>query len=385
LKVLYVTTISNTINAFLIPHIQLLLDQGFQVDIACNIIRPINPQLLEQGCRLFNIGFQRSPLKKGNYTAYRQLKQLIHEEKYDLIHTHTPSASAIVRLATRKMKNVKVIYTAHGFHFFKGAPLKNWLIYYPIERWLAHYTDVLITINKEDYDRAKKSFKAGRVESIQGVGLDTKKFSGIVIDKSEKRKQLGVPTNAALLLSVGELNNNKNHKTIIKALVKLNDPNIYYIICGVGSLKEQLEEMIKIFGLSERVKLLGLRSDVNEICQIADIFVFPSFREGLSVALMEAMASGLPVVCSNIRGNNDLIVNGKGGYLVPPTDVIGYCNRISNLVNNETLRKQMGEFNKRVIEQYKKERVLAQMRRIYAEVEYCGSTLDCVGKQMLSK
>jgi len=351
LKVLYATTVSGTIGAFLVPHINMLLDSGYQVDIACNVESPINSQLLERGCRIFNIEFQRSPLEKRNFLAYKKLKKLIKSEGYDIVHTHTPIASACVRLACRNLAEVKVIYTAHGFHFFKGASFKNWLIYYPIERYLAKYTDVLITINKEDYERAKKSFEVRRVEYVPGVGLDTKKFSAVVVDKIHKREELGVPKDAVVILSVGELNKNKNHEVIIRAVAKLNNSDIYYVICGRGPLENRLKELSKELGLENHVKLLGDRRDIAEICKVVDIFAFPSFREGLSLALMEAMASGLPVVCSNIRGNTDLIENGKGGYLISPNDIDGYSRAIEEIsqcnliVDNQINMKNIKKFN----------------------------------------
>ncbi len=173
------------------------------------------------------MAFQRSPLNKDNCLAYKNIKDLINAEKYDLIHSHTPVASACIRLACRKIENVKVFYTAHGFHFFKGASLINWLIYYPIERWLSLYTDVLITINKEDYDRAKKLLKADRVEYVPGVGLNIKKFSKVIVDKSLKRREIEVPNDAFVVISVGELNRNKNHEIIIKAsLILYNMDNL---------------------------------------------------------------------------------------------------------------------------------------------------------------
>jgi glycosyltransferase involved in cell wall biosynthesis len=366
-KVLYVTTISNTINAFLIPHIQLLLDQGHQVDIACNVVSSIKPQLLESGCRVFNIGFQRSPLKKDNFKAYKELKKLIQKEKYDVVHTHTPNASACVRLASRKMTNMKVIYTAHGFHFYEGAPLKNWLIYYLIERWLARYTDVIITMNKEDYDRAKKSFKAGGIEYIPGVGLDTEKFRAVVIDRDEKRIELDMPIDAVMLLSVGELNENKNHETIIKAIAKLNNPDICYLICGKGGLEKHLKDLAMSLGVSEQVKLLGFRNDISEIYQAADLFVFPSYREGLSVSLMEAMAVGLPCVVSKIRGNVDLIEEGKGGYLVDPEDINGFVKSILKLADNTELRMTLGSHNIVKVKKFDLAAVIVEMQRIYGK------------------
>ena len=237
MKILYVTTISDTVNSFLIPHIKMLVDLGNQVDVAFNINQEVRPEIIDMGCKIHILDFQRSPININNYVAYKKLKKIIRNEKYELVHTHTPVASAIVRLACKNVKDIKVFYTAHGFHFFKGAPLKNWLIYYTVEKWLSRYTDVIITINKEDYKRAKKSFKAKKVEYVPGVGLDITRFQSLSTDKYKKRNEIGIPENSFVILSVGELNKNKNHEIIIKAIYKLQNKNIQYIICGVGPLK----------------------------------------------------------------------------------------------------------------------------------------------------
>lgn len=366
MKILYVTTISNTVNAFLIPHIKLLIEQGHQVDVAFNIVQEVNPELVKLGCVIHNIELQRSPLDRRNYSAYKKLKHLIQSRGYSVVHTHTPVASACVRLACRKMENVKVIYTAHGFHFFKGAKLVNWLAYYPVERCLAKYTDVLITINKEDYERAKGSFKAGRVLYIPGVGLDTQKFDGIVVNKVSKRKELGVPESAIVMLSVGELNKNKNHETVIRALAKLNNPAIYYVICGQGPLENNLRKLSKELGIENQVKLLGYRRDIAEICKVVEIFVFPSFREGLSVALMESMACGLPVICSDIRGNKDLIENNKGGQLVKPNDIDGFAENINKVLLCN--KNRMALHNKEVIKAFDVNNIVKRIKEIYLQI-----------------
>ncbi|NSL52734.1 glycosyltransferase family 4 protein [Calidifontibacillus erzurumensis] len=367
MKILFVTTISNTVNAFLIPHIKMLRDHGHQVDVAFNIVQDVKPEILEMGCKVHNIEFQRSPVSRKNISAYKRLKNLIISEKYDLISTHTPVASACVRLACRNMKNVKVVYTAHGFHFYKGAPLKNWLLYYPVEKWLSKFTDILITINKEDYERAKSSFKAKRIEYVPGVGLDTKKIQEVVIDKQAKRKELGVPEDAFLLLSVGELNINKNHETVIKAIAKLKNPDIFYVICGQGPLESYLKKLIFDMNLDNQVKLLGFRKDIIEICKASDIFVFPSFREGLSVALMEAMACGLPVVCSDIRGNRDLIKDGHGGFLINPGNVEGYGDSIQKFYNKCSLIDLFGKFNRKYVQHLELQNVIEEMEKVYLE------------------
>jgi len=365
MKILFVTTISNTVNSFLIPHIEFLLKQGHHVDIACNIVRDINSCLSQQGCKIYKLEFQRSPLKYKNYFAYKKLKKLVMDEKYDLVHTHTPVASAFVRFACRKIKNVKVIYTAHGFHFYNSAPLRNWMLYYPIEKWLSRYTDIIITINKEDYVIAKKSFKARKVEYIPGIGLDINKFSNVVINKSEKRRELGVPKDAFVLLSVGELNKNKNHEVIIKAIANMDNPKAYYIICGKGDEEKNLKKLSEVLGIGDRVKMLGYRNDVNEIYKVADVFVFPSYREGLPVSLMEAMVAELPIVCSDIRGNNDLIENEKNGYLVKANDVDGFTRAIEKLYKVRKIMKEFVEINNDKVKMYSIKNIIKKMEDIY--------------------
>ncbi len=365
MKILYVTTISNTINAFLIPHIKQLLDEGHQVDIACNIERDINSKLTTWGCTIYNIAFQRSPINKSNYKAYIELKRLIKKNCYDLVHTHTPVASTYVRLACRKLKNVKVFYTAHGFHFFNGAPYKNWLMYYPIERYLSKYTDVLITINKEDYKRASKAFKAGKVHYIPGIGLDVTEISNVMVDKSLKRKEIGVPEQATVILSVGELNKNKNHEIIIKAISKIKNPHIYYVICGKGEMEKYLRNLSNELGVEDRVMLLGYRSDIAEILKVVDLFVFPSYREGLPVSLMEAMAAGLPIICSNIRGNSDLIENHKGGYLVDPNNMNAFAKYIELFIERSDKISDMSLYNKEKVKNYSISNIINKMKEIY--------------------
>ncbi|HCS76055.1 MAG TPA: glycosyltransferase family 1 protein, partial [Clostridiales bacterium] len=261
-----------------------------------------------------------------------------------------------------------VVYTAHGFHFYNGAPWLNWLLYYPIEKWLSRYTDVLITINKEDYERAKRSFKAGRIEYVPGVGVDVEKYGSVDIDRKAKRKELELAEDDFVLVSTGELNDNKNHKTIIHAVHGLNNSSVKYLICGQGPLQNGLLQLVQELGLEHQVMLLGYRTDIIEINHIADVFVFPSFREGLSVALMEAMACGLPVVCSDIRGNRDLIEDGKGGFTVEPEDVAGFSKSIKLLLEDASLGESLGYYNKSKIKSYDTKIVLEKMKNIYGNV-----------------
>ena len=361
MKILYVTTVGITMGFFK-AFVRNLLDEGHTVDIATNEEgAPVPDCYREWGCAIHQIATSRSPLNKGNIKAIKQLKMLVAKEKYNVVHCHTPVAAICTRLACRKARKngTKVFYTAHGFHFYKGAPLKNWLMYYPVEKFCAYFTDVLITINKEDYALAKKKMKAKRVEYVPGVGIDLMKFGQSTVDESAKRKELGVPKDATLLLSVGELNENKNHETVIRAIADLD---VYYIIAGNGDLQEHLQDIIDMLGMTERVKLLGYRTDVAELYQIADYYVLPSIREGLNVSMMEAMASGLPVICSRIRGNIDLIDNNGGNTFIAQR--IDDCQKAIKdvLCRNQ---EQLGKHNLLKSKDFEVGAVSAKMRRIY--------------------
>lgn len=368
MKILYVTTIGVTMT-FFDSFIKQLLNNGHTVDIATNENNSKVPVCYrEWNCAVYPIDTSRSPLNIGNINAVKQLKILIEKEKYDIVHCHTPIAAMCTRLACRSIrkKNTKVFYTAHGFHFYKGAPLKNWLLYYPMEKFCAHFTDVLITINKEDYILAQNKMKAKRVEYVPGVGIDIGKFGQATVNKSSKRKEFGIPDNATLLLSVGELNKNKNHETVIRAIADLD---VYYIIAGKGSLQAHLQNVINKLGLTERVKLIGYRNDIKELYEVADCFVMPSLREGLSCSVMEAMASGLPCIVSKIRGNIDLITEKKGGFLCEPLDINGFTKAIQALCSNNTLCTNMGCFNKIKIKDFDISTVRDKLMNIYEGIQ----------------
>ncbi len=369
-KVLVVATVVKLhIMVFHIPILEWFKKNGYEVHVAAR-----NDYANKEECNIpfcdefFDLPFERSPLKKNNLITMKELKKLMDDQNYDIIHCHTPVGGALARIAAHKSKDnsAKVIYTAHGFHFFKGAPLINWLVYYPIERWLARYTDVLITINKEDYERAR-GFKAKRVEYVPGVGIDIGKFNAVKVDKVLKRKELGLPEESFVVLSVGELNKNKNHEVVIKALAEMKNTDIHYIICGQGGLEDYLKNISKELGVEKQVHLLGFRKDIVEICKMSDVFVFPSFREGLSVALMEAMACGLPVICSNIRGNSDLIEDGRGGYLVDPDEISGYKESVSQLYDSVELRNNFKEWNLEAVRQYSVENIISNIKEIYED------------------
>jgi glycosyltransferase involved in cell wall biosynthesis len=375
---LMLASVASMIDQFNMPNIEILRGLGYEVHVAANFeygntsskqrVEEFKKELEEIGIPYYHVGFARNITKIfTNIKAYKQITALMLENKYEFVHCHSPIGGVCGRLAAHSTKT-KVIYTAHGFHFFKGAPLENWLIYYPVERFLARYTEILITINKEDYARAKKSFTAKKVVYVPGVGVDTQKFGGKVVDREGKHKELGIHDGSVVLLSVGELIKRKNHETAIRAVANINDLKLVYLICGRGDLDGYLKDLIKNLGIENRVRFLGFRKDISEICSASDMYVFPSYQEGLSVALMEAMAAGLPVVCSNIRGNTDLIEDGKGGYLCQPDDINGFAKAINMLAEDKKLRKQMARNNIEAVRQFDVENVKRIMKSIYANV-----------------
>jgi glycosyltransferase EpsD len=372
MKILYVTTISNTVNAFLIPHIKMLINEGHSVNVAFNTEQEINSEIYDLGCKIHQLPFQRFPLKKANIIAYKTLRNIIISESYDLVHTHTPVASAIVRLACRNLKHIKVIYTAHGFHFYKGAPLPNWILYYPVEKWLAKYTDVLITINKEDYERAKDKFKARKVEYVPGVGLDLNKFKPLDLENKNKlRKEYGYSENDFLLIYVAELTHRKHQDMLIKVISAIKDKirNIKLLLVGSGELMDDYLRQIRELKLESHIELLGFRKDVPNLMKISDIAVSSSRQEGLPVNVMEAMATGLPLVVTNCRGNRDLVKDGENGYVVEIDDVDNFAESVENLYRIKELREQFEKQNLNDIKKYGLDNALEDMVQNYISMD----------------
>ncbi|BAL84397.1 putative glycosyl transferase family 1 protein [Selenomonas ruminantium subsp. lactilytica TAM6421] len=307
MKILYITTIGSTMDFFK-SFIKNQLDIGNHIDIATNENdgrTKVATCYREWGCQVFHIDTSRSPISFGNIRAIKQIRDIVSNRRYNIVHCHTPLAAMATRIACKKLRKngLKVIYTVHGFHFYTGAPLMSWLIYYPIEKWLSKYTDVLITINKEDYNRAKKNFYSSRIEYIPGVGINLEKFKYKKENGEKIRAELRINNKRTMLLSVGELNKNKNHEIVIRAIKDI--PNITYVIVGRGELGARLLNVANEYNVD--LKLVGYRTDVEEFYSAADVYILPSIREGLNVSLMEAMASGVACCASKIRGNEDLI------------------------------------------------------------------------------
>lgn len=322
MKVLLTATVQSHIVQFHKPLVEMLHAHGCEVHVAArDNLAEKNGLKLDFVEKVYNVPFARSPKSTDNIKAYKQLKKIIDDGHYDIVHCNTPMGGVVTRLAARdaRKNGTKVFYTAHGFHFYQGAPKKNWMVYYPIEKFFAeHYTDKLITITAEDYKLASEKFKC-KIERIHGVGVDEKRYFSVSRDEQLRlREELGFTADQKIILCVGELLPNKNQKMAIHAMreVVRQFPDAMLLLAGNGPEKDNLEKEISICGLENNVKMLGYCTYLEKYQRITDVLVACSHREGLPLNLVEAMLTGNPVVASINRGHRELIKSGENGFLV---------------------------------------------------------------------
>ncbi len=397
-KALLVTRVSGFVPQHEMNNVKILQEMGYEVHYAADYNTVVygrdNSRLDGTGIVRHQIDFVRTPLPADVARSYRQMKELLLAEDFDLLHCHMPMSGVVARAAAHSVRKQKgrdmpVLYTAHGFHFYTGASPANWL-YYPIERHMARYTDRLILLNGEDYRRASRFPVRGRVEMVPGVGIRLEQFEGRVKKDYEMgqggtgegehslHRRFGIRPGDAVLISVGELTKRKNNLVMIQAMRELGDLDITYLICGSGPLEQELHSYVSGSKLEDRVKFAGYVTDVPDLLWQADCLVLPSRHEGLPVVVMQAMAAGLPVVASRIRGVTDLIEHTRGGYLVEGFEPEDFAVKVRRLFEEKAgktavprvaRRQQMGEWNRERVEQFSMERVERQMRRIYQEVD----------------
>lgn len=352
-----------------VPCIEAAMTMGYKVFLGTN---RNNPQELEclYPVTLYDAHSYRSITAiNDNYIAYKNLSKIVKENNVEVIHCNTPVGGMIGRMVGKTHRVKKVIYTAHGFHFYKGAPFFNRTILKWAEQIMARWTDAIITMNLEDYEAAKKFKlkKGGKVFFVHGVGITLSDF----VDpgnRSEKRKKLGLREEDIALISAGDLVARKNYSVAIEAIANANDSRLHYFICGKGPELDNLKELAAKKGIANQIHFLGFRTDIKELLFASDIFLFTTLQEGMPRSMMEAMACGLPCVASKIRGNVDLLEEGKGGYLIDVSNSDGFSQAITELSNSQELRKQMHNYNLAAIKQYDVSVVKKEIASIYEEV-----------------
>jgi glycosyltransferase EpsD len=365
-KVLFCATVDYHFKSFHLPILKWFKEKGWEVHVASS--GEIELPFVDEK---YNIPIQRSPFHSKNLAAYRELKSIINENDYKIIHCHTPMGGVLTRLAAKQARKngTKVLYTAHGFHFFKGAPIMNWLLYYPIEKVLAKYTDCLITINEEDYQLAiSHRFMAGEIEHVHGVGVDTERFKPINEElKRKRREKLGYKDDDFILFYAAEFNKNKNQQLLIMALALIKDhvPNVKLLLAGEGILFEKCKKLASDLDVKRMIDFLGYREDIDSILPICDIAVASSLREGLPVNIMEAMACGLPVVATENRGHLELIKDNSNGFIVTIGNSRNLAERVIELGNNRDKLILFGTESTRKIESYNLKSINKELNKIY--------------------
>ncbi len=367
-KVLFTATVDSHIKHFHLPYLKWFQEQGYEVHVATN-----GKEEVPYCNKKHIVRFERSPFKTNNLKAIKQLKKIIEKEKFDIIHCHTPMGSVVTRIAAMKARekyHTKVIYTAHGFHFFKGAPIINWLIYYPVEKMLDKAMDCLITINEEDYNLAKRRFKTKQIELVHGVGVDETKFNITMTEqeKAELRRSLGIEENDFVIIYPAELNKNKNQGMLLNAIAKLKEQgyeNIKVLLPGKDSNNGAYEIMAKNLEIEQQIKFLGYRTDIPKLIKISNLAVATSKREGLPINMVEAMYCELPCIATINRGHKELIESGRNGFLVEINNINQLASNILELYKNKELRIEFTKNAKEKAEVFILYNVKNEMEKIY--------------------
>ena len=374
MKILFVATVRSHIGQFHMPFIR-ELKARVEVHAAFKDNSADKPGLdLSAIDKTFEVPFERQPLRPNNIKAYRELKKIIDGNGYDAVHCHTPMGAVIARLAAKsaRKKGTKVIYTAHGFHFFKGASIKNWMLFYPVEKYLSKYTDCLITINSEDCELAhKKKFRAGKIYKVHGVGVELDKFKAVDADeKARLRAEYGYDGDTFIMIYPADLSVRKNQPMLFDALQKIaeKNKNVKLLLPGQPIRLEEYKRMISERGIADNVEFLGYRRDINNLVGLSDLSVASSFQEGLPINIIEAMAMGNAIVATDVRGNNDAVEDGVNGYLVPVGDSDLMAEKILELMNDREKLRTFGENGLDMVKDFSTENVNREMLTIYGNL-----------------
>lgn len=378
--VLMITHMASMIAQFNMHNIRILTKLGAKVEVASNFVSDGNTmtkneldefrkELNDLGVKTYQVDFQRRMGSlKSNVKAYKQLKKIVKDDKVDLIHCQSPLGGVLGRIVGRTTRT-RVLYTCHGFQFFKGGPIKDWILYYPVELILSYWTDTIVTINSDDYKIAKKMHFNHR-KYIPGVGLPISQLGAVKtnLTRLETRNKLGLEEKDFVVASVGELSYRKNHQVVIRAIDEIDNKKIKYIIAGVGKEKENLVHLINELGLQNQVTLLGYQNNPEFIYSAADIAAFPSRREGLGLAGLEAMAVGLPLLTTNMGGIADYSVDSVTGFVASADDVDGFKNGIQRLFKDKELLEKIGKGNRKKVEMFSHENVDQIMKATYSRL-----------------
>ncbi len=364
-KVLYVATVDIHIKTFHLPYLKMLHDMGYEVHVATN-----GTEQFPYCDKKYTIPIERSPYKLKNIKAIKELKKIINKENYDIVHCHTPMGSVVTRLAAKNARKngTRVIYTAHGFHFYKGAPIINWLLFYPIEKYLAKYTDTLITINKEDYNLAKSRFfkRCKDIEYLPGIGVDSSKFDLNISDRDKKTlmNELKLKNDDFVIIYPARLCPDKNQILLLKLMQRLNNnSNIKLLLPGKDEYNGFYQKFVNNNKINN-VLFLGHRNDISKLLKISDLLIATSIREGFGINLVEALASETPVIAVDNRGHREIIVEGENGFIIK-NDINDLMDKFNLIYNNHDLYNKLKANSYKSVRKYFLNNSIKEMKKIY--------------------
>tara|TARA_B100000780_G_scaffold275979_1_gene243683 strand:- start:583 stop:1695 length:1113 start_codon:yes stop_codon:yes gene_type:complete len=366
-KVLFTASIAKHILRFHLPYLKWFKDQGYEVHVACSGAENI------PFCDIkWQISFVRSPFSFGHYNSFSKIKHIIEEQEYDLIHTHTPMTSLVTRYAAKsaRKKGTKVLYTAHGFHFYKGAPILNWLFFYPIEKYFSKYADAIITINSEDYEILHRNkFKNKDSYMIPGIGVSNDKFHEVSnSSKAQLRSKLKLNIDDFLIIYAAEFISRKNHQFILSSINEYSIPaNMKVLFAGRGELEHKLKKKVIELGLEKQIIFLGFIDNINEYYQASDIGISTSKQEGLGLNLIEELMCGLPVVATIDRGHSEIIENGVNGYFYPQNNGKAFYDKVMELYLNKEVYNNMKANATKSVEMFSLTHSIEVMSSIYSK------------------
>lgn len=369
MKALLVASVQSHIAQFHRPLIKVLKEKGYTVDVAArDNLEEKNGLQIEHVDHIYDVPFHRSPIRKQNRGAFRQLKKIIEEGDYDIISCNTPVASVLTRIAAKNARKngTRVFYMAHGFHFYNGAPIKNWVLYYPIEKVSAHLADTIITITSEDYARAASEFKTN-VVYMHGAGADQDKFLSVTPEENEKFRHAMGYDKHFVILCTGELNANKNQKTLINAMVSVlkKHPEALLLLAGNGPKHDDLQKQIDTLNLNKEAVLLDYHPDIERYANACDLVISLSHREGLPMNIVEGMICEKPVVVSRNRGHNELVKDGVNGMFVNADDPEDVSEKIIYMIEHPEVRAELAAAGRETAKLYQRDNIEKEIRRVY--------------------
>lgn len=367
-KVAFIATLYKHLADFSLPHMKLLQNLGYEVHIYAYEARR-KRDLEDVGVVCHDLPLGRNPFNWQNFSTIKKLTTSLKAEGFEMIHCHTPMGGVAGRIAGRYAKIPNVVYTAHGFHFFKGSTRTSWLIYHTVEKMLAKWTDHLILVNEEDY-KIGKTFNVRQTVNWIPEHTSIRKFN-INVDRTEYRKKIGISSSDFVFVCVAELIPRKNHIQIIESLSRIVDKymckSIKCLFVGEGELLDFLQKKVDEMQLNNVVKFLGFRKDIPELLNISDVGILVSYQEGLPVFGLESIASGLPFITTDIRGSQDLVLDYENGIKVKPDDVDATVTAMSYMIENRNVLEKMGLKSKEISLQYDESIILRKTEKVYIQ------------------